>query len=125
MKWRVRLMRQAGRRIPWKILINEPALIGTIRTQVCNYGSQGPFKVAVLTVESVIEGGVELIEPQLLDLGDQVLIRRGYERLRNDGGTIYRVAGLAVRTGITAVVFATATEALGWAASLWPMSAQS
>jgi hypothetical protein len=30
--------------------------------------------------------GIELLEPQLLMLGDQALILRGYERLRNDEG---------------------------------------
>ena len=40
MKWRLRLMRKAGRRIPWKILINELELVGTIRTRSCNYGGQ-------------------------------------------------------------------------------------
>ena len=86
MKWRVRLMRKAGRRIPWKILINEPGLVGTVRTHVCNYGNRGPFKVAVLTGDSTVAPGIELIEPQLLDLGDQVLILRGYERLASDEG---------------------------------------
>ena len=62
MKWRVRLMRKAGRRIPWKILINEPGLIGTIRTHVCNYGNRGPcFKVAVLTGDSTIAPGNSLL----------------------------------------------------------------
>jgi len=42
MKWRVRLMRRAGRRIPWKILINEPVLIRTILTQSCTYGEHEP-----------------------------------------------------------------------------------
>ena len=70
MKWRVRLMRKAGRRIPWQILVNEPGLIGTIRTHSCNYGSQGPYPVAVLRGESPMSAGIELIEPQLLMLGD-------------------------------------------------------
>ena len=33
-----------------------------------------------------IAEGIELIEPQLLMLGEQALILRGYERLRNDEG---------------------------------------
>ena len=33
-----------------------------------------------------IAEGIELIEPQLLMLGDQALILRDYERLRNDEG---------------------------------------
>jgi len=64
---------------PWKILINEPGLIGTIRTHSCTYGSQAPYSVAVLNVsDSPIAEGIELIEPQLLMLGDQALILRGY-----------------------------------------------
>jgi len=87
MKWRVRLMRKAGRRIPWKALINEPGLIGTIRTHSCTYGDQEPYSVAVLNVsDSPIAGGIELLEPQLLMLGDQALILRGYEQLQNDDG---------------------------------------
>ena len=35
---------------------------------------------------SPIAEGIEFIEPQLLMLGDQALILRGYERLRNDEG---------------------------------------
>jgi len=38
----VRLMRKAGRRIPWKILINEPGLVGTIGTHLYTYGDQVP-----------------------------------------------------------------------------------
>jgi len=86
MKWRVRLMRKAGRRILWKILINEPGLIGTLRTHVWNYGNQGPYKVAVLIGNSTVALGIELIEPQVLDLSDQVLILRSYERLASDDG---------------------------------------
>ena len=91
-------MRKAGRRIPWKILINEPGLIGTIRTHSCTYGDQEPYNVAVLNVsDSPIAEGIELMEPQLLMLGDQALILRGYEHLgtmrgrlpcwRNGGGS--------------------------------------
>jgi hypothetical protein len=78
-------MRKAGRRIPWKILINELELVGTIRTRSCNYGGQAPYSVAVLHAsDSPIEEGIELREPQLLMLGGQALILRGYERLQND-----------------------------------------
>ena len=71
-------MRNAGRRIPWKVLINEPGLIGTIRTHSCTYGDQEPYSVAVLNVsDSPIAEGIELLEPQLLMLGDQALILRG------------------------------------------------
>ena len=87
MKWRVRFMRKAGRRTPWKILINEPGLVGTIRTHSCTYGHQEPYNVAVLNVsDSPIAEGIELLEPQLLMLGDQALILRGYERLQNEEG---------------------------------------
>ena len=71
-----------------KILINEPGLVGTIRTQSCTYGDQEPYSDAVLNVDdSPIAEGIELLEPQLLMLGDQALILRGYEKLRNDDGS--------------------------------------
>ena len=80
-------MRKAGRRIPWKILINEPGQVGTIRTHSCTYGDQEPYSVAVLRAsDSPIEEGIELLEPQLLMLGDQALILRGYERLQSEEG---------------------------------------
>ena len=80
-------MRKAGRRIPWKIVINELGLVGTIRTHSCTYGDQEPYEVAVLNVSnSPIAEGIELLEPQLLMLSDQALILRGYERLRTDEG---------------------------------------
>jgi hypothetical protein len=89
MEWRVRLMRKAGRRIPWKTLINELGLMGTIRTHSCTYGDQEPYNVAVLNVsDSPIAEGIELLEPQLLMLGDQALILRGYERLVSDEGPL-------------------------------------
>ena len=51
------------------------------------YGDQEPYNVAVLNVsDSPIAEGIELVEPQLLMLGDLALILRGYERLRNDEG---------------------------------------
>ena len=86
MKWRVRLMRKAGRRIPWKILVNEPGMVGTIRTHYCSYRDQERYKVAALMGDSPIAPGIELIEPQLVQLGDQALILRGYERLKDDAG---------------------------------------
>jgi len=71
-------MRKAGRLIPWRALINEPGLIGTIRTHSCTYGNQEPYSVAVLRAsDSPIEERIELLEPQLLDTGDQALILRG------------------------------------------------
>src|SRR3954469_17519169 len=86
MKWRVRFMRKAGRRIPWKVLINEPGLVGHIRTNI-SHGSGAPYRLAVLhSNDSPIAKGIELIEPQLLMLGDQALILRGFERLQNDHG---------------------------------------
>jgi hypothetical protein len=33
-----------------------------------------------------MSAGIELIEPQLLMLGDQALVLRGYERLKDDEG---------------------------------------
>ena len=51
-----------------------------------HYGNQGPYKVAVLIGNSTVALGIELIEPQVLDLSDQVLILRGYERLASDDG---------------------------------------
>ena len=36
--------------------------------------------------DSPIAEGIELIEPQLLSMGDQALIMRGDKRLRNDEG---------------------------------------
>ena len=86
LKRRVRFLRKPGRRIPGKILVNERGE-GTIRTHSCNYGDQEPYSVAVLNVsDSPIAGGIELLEPQLLMLGDQALILRGYEQLQNDDG---------------------------------------
>jgi hypothetical protein len=80
-------MRKGGRRIPWKVLINEPGLVGTIRTHSYTFGDQEPYSVAALRAsDSPIEEGIELLEPQLLMLGDQALILRGYERLQNDEG---------------------------------------
>lgn len=87
MKWRVKLMRKAGRRIPWKILINEPGQIGTIGTHWCTYGGQVPYSVAVLRAsDRPIEEGIELLEPQLVMMGEQALILRGYERLQGNDG---------------------------------------
>ena len=80
-------MRKAGRRIPWKIPINEPGPVATIRTHSCTYGDQEPYNVAVLNVsDSPIAEGIELLEAQLLMLGDQALILCGYERLTNEDG---------------------------------------
>jgi len=59
----VRFVAEAGRRIPWKTLIDEPGLIGTIRTHSCIYGDQEAYDVAVLNVsDSPIAEGIELIE---------------------------------------------------------------
>jgi hypothetical protein len=88
MKWRVRLLRKAGRRIPWKSLVHDPGQVGTIRTQVCSYGSQGPFAVAVLSGESASANDIELLEPKLHMMCDEALILRGFERLQNDHGPL-------------------------------------
>ena len=87
MNWRVRLMGRAGRRIPWKKLENEPGIVGTIRTHYCVYSNQQPYKVAALSGDSPIAASVELIEPQLLAMGDQAFILPGYESVKDEGGT--------------------------------------
>ena len=62
-------------------------MIRRVRTHSCTYGDQEPYNVAVLNVsDSPIAEGIEPLEPQLLMLGDQALILRGYERLRNEEG---------------------------------------
>jgi len=71
-------MRRAGRRIPWKTLIDELGLVGTIRTHSSTYGDQEPYNVAVLNAsDSPIAKEMELFEPELVMLGDQALILRG------------------------------------------------
>jgi hypothetical protein len=46
-----------------------------------------PSIVAVPNVsDSPIAERIELLEPQLLMLGDQALVLRGYERLKDDEG---------------------------------------
>jgi hypothetical protein len=66
---------EAGRRIPCRVLINEPGLIGSIRIHPCTYGDKVPSIVAVPSVsDSPIAERIELLEPQLLMLGDQALI---------------------------------------------------
>jgi hypothetical protein len=84
MKWRVRLMRRAGRRIPWKILVNEPGSTGHIRTSYRTYPDKAPYQVAVLVGKPALP---ELFEPQLLAIADDVILLRGFERLKDDGGT--------------------------------------
>jgi len=65
---------EAGRRVPWKVLINGPGLIGSIRIHPCTY-DKVPSIVAVPNVsDSPIAERIELLEPQLLMLGDQALI---------------------------------------------------
>jgi hypothetical protein len=66
---------EAGRRIPCRVLINEPGLIGSIRIHPRTYGDKVPSIVAVPNVsDSPIAERIELLEPQLLMLGDQALI---------------------------------------------------
>jgi hypothetical protein len=49
--------------MPWKIPINEPGLIGTVRTHSCTYGEQEPYSVAALREsDGPIAEGIELIE---------------------------------------------------------------
>ena len=55
-------MRKGSRRIPWKILISESGLIGTIRTHSCTYGDRKPYDVAVLNVnDSPVGDEIELL----------------------------------------------------------------
>ena len=50
------------------ILINEPGLIGTIRTHSCTYGDQEPYSVAVLNVsDSPIAEGIALLGAAAFD----------------------------------------------------------
>ena len=44
-------------------MINEPGLVGTIRTHTCSYGYQEPYNVAVLNVsDSPIAEGIEFVD---------------------------------------------------------------
>ena len=51
-----------------------------------SHPTQASYAVAVLVGDSPLDHGIELIERQLLDMGDQALILRGYERLIHDEG---------------------------------------
>jgi hypothetical protein len=87
MKWRVRLMRKAGRRIPWKLLIDDPGSTGHIRTSYCTYPGKAPYKVAAFLGEPALP---ELLEPQLLEIADDVVLLRSYERVK-DGNESFTV----------------------------------
>jgi hypothetical protein len=74
--------------VEWaRILINEPGQVGTIGTNWCTYADQAPYSVAVLRAsDRPIEEGFELLEPQLVIMGEQAVIMRGYERLQGIDG---------------------------------------
>lgn len=77
-------MRKAGRRIPWKVLINEAGSTGNIRTSYCSFPDKAPYRVAVLVGTPALP---HLFEPQLLDIADDVVLLRGYERIQDQNGT--------------------------------------
>jgi hypothetical protein len=90
MKWRVRLMREAGRRIPWKILVNDLGRTGHIRTHRRSFPGQESYKVAQLIGSGPLpdtgRAVGELINPELVDMGENFVILRGYERLKDANG---------------------------------------
>jgi hypothetical protein len=77
-------MRKAGRRIPWKILVNEPGSTGQIRTHYCTYPGQAAYKVAEFVGAPALPS---LYEPQLLGMADDVVLLRGFEQVRDASGS--------------------------------------
>ena len=59
-----------------------------MRAGLISTSGQAPYNVAVLQAsDRPIDEGIELLEPQLVMMGDQALILRGYERLQGNEGT--------------------------------------
>jgi hypothetical protein len=84
MKWKVKLMRKSGRRIPWKFLVNDPGSTGQIRTHFRTYPNKAPYKVAVLLGEPALP---ELFAPQLLEIAHDVVLLRGFEQVKGANGS--------------------------------------
>ena len=57
---------------------------GQIRTRYCIYQGKAPHKVAASWGEPALP---ELLEPQLLAIADDVVLLRGYERIKDGSGS--------------------------------------
>lgn len=86
----LRLMRNCGRRLPWREIDNGPAYIGKLQT-VCSVGSARPITARLLTVDAQCRHIVpDLHEPMIIGFGIDTFRLRGIERVELDDG-IYGV----------------------------------
>ena len=87
---KVHLVRQAGRRLPWREVINLPPLAGALRMYRVAYGSGSVTVLELRDPGNQTEEGslATLYEPVLLDLGNDRMVFRGFERQRTENGTI-------------------------------------
>lgn len=80
------LMRDRGRRLPWRQIDGGPACVGKLQL-VCYPGSDRPTAAYLLDIGAQVRHLVpDLHEPMIISFGTDSFRLRGIERIELDGG---------------------------------------
>lgn len=87
---KLQLERCRGRHLPWRQILNQPAVRGALHMFDVAYRSGHVTVLELRDSGNQTEAGLlaTLYEPVLLGLGDNVLRFRGYERASSEEGAI-------------------------------------
>ena len=87
MLFRIRPLRERGRRLPWREVVNGPVYRGELLTYELQAGSQRVRVAALNGLEPAVAKTLpELFEPVLVGVAPLALVLRGYERIESDRG---------------------------------------
>jgi hypothetical protein len=87
MKFRVRLLRRRGQRLPWREVLNSPSYVGDLITVSVDISGER-YQAAELRAADPMVGSKipKLYEPVLIRFAPQAFRLRGFERVPSSGG---------------------------------------
>jgi hypothetical protein len=85
MRFRVRLLRNHGRRLRWQDVLNGPSYVGDLRTYLTS-GDQRVKAATLISLENQRAILPDLYEPALLGFSIFAIRLRGFERLEGPDG---------------------------------------
>ena len=87
MKFRVRLLRRRGQRLPWREVLNSPSCVGDLITVSVDISGERYQAAELRAADPMVESPIpKLDEPVLLGFAPQAFRLRGFERVPSSAG---------------------------------------
>jgi hypothetical protein len=87
MKFRVRLLRRRGQRLPWREVLNAPSYVGDLVTVVVDISGERYEAAELRAADPMVESPIpKLYEPVLIGFAPQAFRLRGFESVLSSGG---------------------------------------